>query len=438
MNPYTPYLRSHLLAAMGLSSALIGVVACPTKDAPTDHIPPVDDTDSGGETGDTDSETGDSSDTGDSIHTGDSSDTGDSLHTGDSGDTAGDTGDSGVDTAATTCSTTDELTTSHADYPWSVGGHYLVCVDRDTGGDCPDYTSVSAWDLLDESLGAFPDPFCGWTGTMICGPEESIVDQCCYEVDVGIICMGRPFLVDGTARMAPVTATGSWQSRSRRVDAPARGRLEAASIWMERAREEHASVAAFARFSLQLLSLGAPAELLAAAAEAMAEEVRHATGCFEIASALLGRSIGPGPMQMDSSNELDLAALIVDTVHHGCIGESIAAAQARMEAELATDSDTREMLVNIAEDESRHAALAWRFVQWILRDKPELLPAVDGAFESWRVPVMDQESDGLEAFGILDSPARRVLAMEVFCDVIQPCRRALLGDSNVAMTSAMI
>jgi len=57
---------------------------------------------------------------------------------------------------------------------------------------------------------------------------------------------------------------------------------------------EHASIAAFARFSLQLLSLGAPAGLIDDCTRALGDETAHARLCFQLASAYAGRAIGSG------------------------------------------------------------------------------------------------------------------------------------------------
>ena len=52
-------------------------------------------------------------------------------------------------------------------------------------------------------------------------------------------------------------------------------RLALGAWWAEIAALEHASVASFARFTLQLLSLGAPPELLADVGQASADEIRR-------------------------------------------------------------------------------------------------------------------------------------------------------------------
>jgi hypothetical protein len=66
---------------------------------------------------------------------------------------------------------------------------------------------------------------------------------------------------------------------------------------------EHASVAAFARFVLELLSAGAPLELVEGAGDAMRDELRHTQICFGLASAYAGAPIGPGPLDTTGALE---------------------------------------------------------------------------------------------------------------------------------------
>ena len=46
--------------------------------------------------------------------------------------------------------------------------------------------------------------------------------------------------------------------------------------WLRQAEEEHASVASFARHTLQLMSFGAPSELLKESQRASVDEIKHA------------------------------------------------------------------------------------------------------------------------------------------------------------------
>lgn len=72
----------------------------------------------------------------------------------------------------------------------------------------------------------------------------------------------------------------------------------AADFWTRVGLMEHASVAAFSRFSLQLMALGAPSDLLQKSHEAAADEIRHARDAFALAGHYAGRPVGPGVMPM--------------------------------------------------------------------------------------------------------------------------------------------
>lgn len=76
---------------------------------------------------------------------------------------------------------------------------------------------------------------------------------------------------------------------------PASEREAIARGWARAGLLEHASIAAFARFTLQLLALGAPPALVLDARAAIGDETEHARLCFTIASAYAGRPLGPWP-----------------------------------------------------------------------------------------------------------------------------------------------
>jgi hypothetical protein len=99
---------------------------------------------------------------------------------------------------------------------------------------------------------------------------------------------GRPLLVGSEVRVADTVARTDWTCAAPRLDVPDLLRARVREGWLERAAMEHASVAAFARFTLQLLGLGAPAELIDASQQAGRDEARHARLCYAIASQLGG------------------------------------------------------------------------------------------------------------------------------------------------------
>jgi len=189
---------------------------------------------------------------------------------------------------------------------------------------------------------------------------------------------GRPLYVEGVARVSAPALHREW------IDAPAHAALDDA--WrarLERAAfEEHASIAAFARTICQLLALGAPAWLVAKTQAALADEIRHATRTFAWAG-----GIGPGPLPeaVAPLASDDLAAdLARDVFRGGCIGETLAAHEAADLAETAPIPELRAYYTDIAEDEARHAALAYETALWLRSRFPSAKLALDEAVASFR------------------------------------------------------
>jgi hypothetical protein len=89
--------------------------------------------------------------------------------------------------------------------------------------------------------------------------------------------------------------------------------------WIDAARAEHASIAAFGNLSLQLMAVGAPAALIEATHLAALDEIRHARDAFAIASRLAGRPIEPGPFPAAAELRADLsiARLAAETLVDG-------------------------------------------------------------------------------------------------------------------------
>jgi rubrerythrin len=249
--------------------------------------------------------------------------------------------------------------------------------------------------------------------------------------------VGRPFLVAGNERLASMVARGDW------YPAAGVGRVAAASSpelreaihrgWLEQALMEHASVAAFARFSLQLLALGAPAELCSQAARAMQDEIEHARACFEHARRHSDSDGGPGPLDMTGVlDAMDLEAIVLGTIAEGCIGETLAAIEAAEALAHCEDEAARSTLARIAEDETRHLELAWRFVAWALEVGPAALrerarAAFAEAAQADAAPVIPTPLDRqLARHGLIAPALRAEQRRRVLRDVIEPCARALL------------
>jgi hypothetical protein len=221
---------------------------------------------------------------------------------------------------------------------------------------------------------------------------------------------GRPFLVESAARFADVVSGHDWNGdgRAPRVThLTAEERACLAQHWSRLGQLEHASIAAFARFSLQLLSLGAPPELVEACTAALADETAHTQLCFGIASAYAGRDVGPGPLDISGSlNVASLDEVVALVIAEGCFGETLAALEALEAAETAADPVIRDAYTRIARDEQRHAELAFRFVRWALgQDRASVSDCIDAALHT-----AEARPDVLRA-------------------VIEPCFAALLAQA---------
>ncbi len=143
--------------------------------------------------------------------------------------------------------------------------------------------------------------------------------------------------------------------------------------WRENGRTEHASVAAFARLTLDLMALGAPSTLIEDANRDALDEIRHTTMCFSFARAIDGRSESPSAFPEASRartlprvRSLALATLAVDSLVDGALHEGVSARIIAKLARRTDDAATRALLKAIAADEGRHARHGWDVVRWCL------------------------------------------------------------------------
>ena len=281
--------------------------------------------------------------------------------------------------------------------------------------------------------------------TVSCVVEPSIEDpfsdhqwQC---VQCGI---GRPLHCEDGVRMAGVVARGDWSDGELLAAA---GRLAATlttsqreaarAHWTNVARMEHASVASFARFTLDLMTFGAPPELLALAQQAAADEVRHAELGFAVASGLAddgedASRLGPGPMRLhDVALHTDLEAFATALVREGCVGETCGAAEAGEAARGVRDPALRAAMETIAADEQRHAVLAWKTLQWVWPQLPGeargrvMAAAREEALALSGAPAGATSTDDLAAAGVLGAAATTRLRADVWRAVVAPTLAAM-------------
>lgn len=277
----------------------------------------------------------------------------------------------------------------------------------------------------------------------VAGPEMD-GDLCCYWFCTGACC-GRAFTIEGQARVAETANRADWCTdwSASPNDLEDVTRVALAEVWRGDAQMEHASIASFARFTMELLALGAPADIVAASQSASLDEVEHARLCFALASRFSGQATGPGRLDMSAAlRGTSLAECAGWTVIEGCIGETIAALTARAQLDVAGDDDVRRGLCRIAEDEERHAALAWRFVAWALSvGGASVRMAVQQAFEEGMQQVRahkNAEMPGIDEnawhhFGRLTGKEMDQVAEQALTEAILPSVAMLLAD--VALNS---
>jgi hypothetical protein len=233
---------------------------------------------------------------------------------------------------------------------------------------------------------------------------------------------GRQIRSRGKILLPPVVPGDAWtgaglpsSSGAVVVDidhAPTRDAL--AAQWRENGRTEHASVAAFARLTLDLMALGAPPELVADANRDALDEIRHAELCFGLAWAIDGRIESPGAFPaaahartLSRSRTLALAELAVDSLVDGALHEGVSA---RIIAKLARRCEApaiQAILKEIAADEGRHARHGWDVVRWCLTEGGEpVARALEGALralpDTMASPMPEEARDGSwERWGIM-------------------------------------
>lgn len=268
----------------------------------------------------------------------------------------------------------------------------------------------------------------------------------------------------GKKLMAPETEPGSdWiQAAPTELGVPDEARGPLAAEWRDNGKKEHASVAAFAQLTLDLMAVGAPPDLVAAAQRDALDEVRHAASCFAIARDIDGRTESPSPFPdararrylFTASRQVALTQIAIDALADGVLNEGIAS---RLLAQLAKQCDLPAMapiLREMAADESRHAAHSWDIVAWCLasggktvegalRGAIDGMPkkvcsalpagARDGAWERWGVHGVAMEA---EAFAKTRESARKKLRVMMEDHAARRLRRAISVSSEAAIASA--
>lgn len=335
------------------------------------------------------------------------------------------------------------------------GDRRRACIPAEEyGGVCPLVDDFDGWQALEVVSYALDAALPGDRSASACFEEGAFEGSCCYVVDVfdpladdnSDVCEeranngppvdqgwwggGRPFATAAGPREAPVRGVGGWVRGGpiAPVHGPARTFL--LDGWTTIARAEHASVASFARLTLQLMALGVPADLVSRATRAQQDEVRHAELAFGVVSQLAGRSMGPGPLDLDGAlpTTSDPAEILRAAIVEGCIQETVSYLQVR-DAAMHAEPALAEMLHGIADDEERHAQLSWALVRWMLEQDPPLMAVAEEAFASFEPgPVPEPSAVDGSRWGIRPAERQHALGLQVLERVVQPAWHAMLAD----------
>lgn len=212
------------------------------------------------------------------------------------------------------------------------------------------------------------------------------------------------------------------------------------------ARGEYGAVDAFSRVASTLARNGAPLDLIAAAAEIPADEIRHAEYALRMASLYAGEEIA---IQMDPDSfdipwgaPAGLEGLDILMLELPTISETLAAALIDACRERAKDPVARALFSAITADEVHHLRLgwyyfAWREPQWTRAERQRVADAAGQAIlhierQFWTGRDAPRGSrSAAAALGVLDSKTQRSVIRRVMQREILPGLDALgLGASH--------
>jgi len=295
--------------------------------------------------------------------------------------------------------------------------------DWDPSAGCPDQTQMRALDYEysqanDDELPTAPKK----TNLTCC----KTVHENCGE--------GRPFIVDGQARLPALKGNLSTAGGT-----PLAAAL--AGVWADDGRAEYASIASFARLTLQLMAFGAPHRLIEASQQASLDEHRHSRFCFAEAARHAGRGVEPGPLDIGQASALtSFEEFMRLNLIEGCVGETLAGLRMAEQARLASNPELARALTEISEDETRHAELAFEILRFGLEvNRRATLAAVRSVLE---MRFEDEAADpqgsipeaAWEALGRLSAKTRRQVNRDAWTLVVAPLLRGLLHDDWLQRT----
>jgi hypothetical protein len=237
-----------------------------------------------------------------------------------------------------------------------------VCAPHPTeadidGGGCVEWKALecglpSGWKPVTEDC-YLPIGQCAQLCNRLLRPCHAYGDSC---VD-GSIPQGKPVVVE--CAICPGSA-GRRPEAFAAVPAP-RGTTPLGAYFAELASLEAASIEAFGRLRDELTAFDAPADLVAEAERARRDEIAHARSMSRLAKRYGAKPSTRPPAPRRA--ERPFFEVARENMVEGCVRETFGALVAAWQASHAHES-MRADLAQIAEDELRHAALAWSVAAW--------------------------------------------------------------------------
>jgi len=330
-------------------------------------------------------------------------------------------------------------------------GTYYLNIEEDL--DCPTLDEVNAT-LPEEEFNCNGKRFLEVTeflqkydypyyidGSIWDGESDPDGDHCTYSgnAEVGMIpdwCMGvgRPMLREGEHISAEsrLTHRKDWQQHNIRVMIEGLSNTDkkiAGEFYLKNALMEHASVAAFHHFSLELMKFGAPAALLELAHEAIADEMRHAKQAFAIAADLLAETNEPDKMPLDIKLSDSLVELAETVAREAAINETLAVIVAAEQLRYTKDPAIQRFLNDVIRDESRHAELAWQTLRWCIEEGGEDVRTRlrEIMMEDPKIGAMDFPETGIDNLGLCSRQKIEKAISQGMKRVVRPSFEALLN-----------
>ena len=312
------------------------------------------------------------------------------------------------------------------------------------------YLPIETCDGL-EHLEAISEPTASEITMISPGGDTATVSDsnsytCCYETLAktgGLLCgnipsgatEGRPLIFNGIAQTASVSFGKTWSkgplAKSHQLTFEQRQILS--NFWLRTAQMEHASVASFHQFALDLIRFGAPPDLLIRTNKAILDEISHAKAAFAITEGFLNQAISPGDFQMKIQPATNLAEFAKKVALEAAINETIAVILATVQRAKCTDYAINKFLTKIIREEAEHAELAWDTLRWLIQkgcsdvvDSLRHLTTIDFTPDVSSFPILGIPSHGLPSQTIIFSVLKHA-----YQHVVIPNLKMILEDEMV-------